>query len=56
MLKLLLPLSETGLKPHFLDKLAVNGVALPPAFFEVTEGDASFQTAYAIRGSAIGKS
>jgi pilus assembly protein CpaF len=26
-------LQYTGLKPHFLDKLAANGVTLPPAFF-----------------------
>ena len=28
--ELLLPLACTGLKPHFLDKLAANGVVLPP--------------------------
>ncbi len=33
--KLLLPLSCSGLKPHFLEKLAVSGVLLPPAFFEL---------------------
>jgi pilus assembly protein CpaF len=32
--RLLLPLSCTGLKPHFLDKMAANGVVLPPNFFE----------------------
>jgi len=31
--RLLTPLAATGLKPHFLDKLAANGVLLPPAFF-----------------------
>jgi len=31
--RLLSPLGPTGLKPHFLDKLAANGVLLPPAFF-----------------------
>ncbi|MDX6543847.1 MAG: pilus assembly protein CpaF, partial [Gaiellaceae bacterium] len=35
---LLAPLSCTGLKPHFLDKLATNGVVLPPTFF-AAEGD-----------------
>jgi pilus assembly protein CpaF len=35
--KLLGPLSCTGLKPHFLEKLAANGVSLPPSFF--TDGD-----------------
>jgi pilus assembly protein CpaF len=33
--KLLQPLSCSGLKPHFLEKLAVNDVLLPPAFFEL---------------------
>jgi pilus assembly protein CpaF len=33
--KLLQPLSCSGLKPHFLEKLAVSGVLLPPAFFEL---------------------
>ena len=33
--KLLQPLSCSGLKPHFLEKLAVSGVMLPPAFFEL---------------------
>jgi pilus assembly protein CpaF len=32
--RLLLPLSCSGLKPHFLEKLAANGVILPPNFFE----------------------
>jgi pilus assembly protein CpaF len=31
--RLLSPLTATGLKPHFLDKMAGNGVVLPPAFF-----------------------
>jgi pilus assembly protein CpaF len=32
--KLLLPLACTGLKPHFLEKMAASGVVLPPTFFE----------------------
>jgi pilus assembly protein CpaF len=32
--KLLQSLACSGLKPHFLDKLAVSGVVLPPTFFE----------------------
>src|SRR6266542_380640 len=36
--RLLAPLSCTGLKPHFLEKLATNGVVLPPTFF-AAEGD-----------------
>jgi len=33
-LRFLTPLRCTGLKPHFLDKLAANGVMLQPAFFD----------------------
>ena len=36
-LRLLGPLQCTGLKPHFLDKMATNGVVLPAAFFENEE-------------------
>jgi pilus assembly protein CpaF len=32
--RLLLPLSCNGLKPHFLEKMAANGVMLQPNFFE----------------------
>jgi pilus assembly protein CpaF len=32
--RLLSPLSCTGLKPHFLEKMAANGVSLPPTFFQ----------------------
>jgi len=32
--RLLSPLLCTGLKPHFLDKMAAHGVALSPSFFE----------------------
>jgi pilus assembly protein CpaF len=31
--RLLSPLGCTGLKPHFLEKMAANGVTLPPNFF-----------------------
>ena len=30
---LLNPLECTGLKPQFLEKMAANGVSLPPSFF-----------------------
>jgi len=41
---LLNPLTCTGLKPQFLEKMAANGVALPPSFF----GDSSsFRANYA---------
>jgi pilus assembly protein CpaF len=33
--RLLSPLSCTGLKPHFLEKMAASGVILPPTFFRV---------------------
>jgi pilus assembly protein CpaF len=31
--RLLSPLTPTGLKPHFIDKMAASGVVLPPTFF-----------------------
>ena len=34
--RLLSPLRATGLKPHFLEKLAANNVVLPPSFFSAT--------------------
>jgi pilus assembly protein CpaF len=37
--RLLEPLSGTGLKPHFLEKIAANGVVLPPSFFTQDESD-----------------
>jgi hypothetical protein len=36
-LRLLTPLGCTGLKPHFLDKMAATGATLPPTFFEHEE-------------------
>jgi pilus assembly protein CpaF len=33
------PLTCSGLKPHFLEKLAANGVVLPPSFFQEGEGE-----------------
>jgi hypothetical protein len=38
-LRLLGALQCTGLKPHFLEKMAGNGVVLPAAFFENEEDD-----------------
>jgi pilus assembly protein CpaF len=35
--RLLTPLACTGLKPHFLEKMAANGVILPPTFFRTEE-------------------
>src|SRR5687767_9913444 len=37
--RLLHPLSCNGLKPHFLEKMSANGVALPGNFFERDEND-----------------
>jgi pilus assembly protein CpaF len=36
-LRLLGSLNCSGLKPHFLEKMAANGVTLPPTFFEAEE-------------------
>lgn len=37
--RLLSPLTPTGLKPHFIDKMAASGVVMPPNFFSrVDEG------------------
>jgi pilus assembly protein CpaF len=37
--RLLSPLRATGLKPHFLEKLAANNVVLPPSFFVADDSD-----------------
>ncbi len=37
--RLLSPLRSSGLKPHFLDKLAANNVVLPPSFFAADDSD-----------------
>jgi pilus assembly protein CpaF len=42
--RLLSPLSCTGLKPHFLEKMAANGVTLPPTFFQ--QEDPSFRPSF----------
>jgi pilus assembly protein CpaF len=38
--RLLSPMSCSGLKPNFLDKMAANGVMLQPSFFTKEDGDA----------------
>ena len=45
--RLLQPLACSGLKPHFLEKMAANGVLLPPQFFraEVAGGRPTFSAA-----------
>jgi pilus assembly protein CpaF len=47
--RLLTPLRATGLKPHFLDKLAANNVALPATFFGVEENDV--RAAFSVAGA-----
>jgi pilus assembly protein CpaF len=42
--RLLSPLSCTGLKPHFLEKMATNGVTLPATFFQ--QEDPSFRPSF----------
>jgi pilus assembly protein CpaF len=39
VVRLLNPLACTGLKPHFLEKLSTNGVALPANFFLADSGE-----------------
>src|SRR4051812_2522684 len=47
--RLLSPLRATGLKPHFLDKLAANNVALSPSFFGAEETDV--RAAFSVSGA-----
>jgi pilus assembly protein CpaF len=42
--RILSPLHSTGLKPHFLEKLAANNVVLPPSFFTSETGEQSRPT------------
>jgi pilus assembly protein CpaF len=42
--RLLSPLRCTGLKPHFLEKMAANGVVLPPSFFQQDRERPTFGT------------
>ena len=39
-IRLLSPLSSSGLKPNFLEKMAANGVVLQPSFFTNDDTDA----------------
>jgi hypothetical protein len=43
--RLMSPLQCSGLKPHFLEKLAAHGVVLPPDFFE--EDESAFRSTFA---------
>ncbi len=49
--RLLSPLRATGLKPHFLDRLAANNVVLAPAFFGADDTDV--RAAFAVAGSGV---
>jgi pilus assembly protein CpaF len=51
--RLLTPLQATGLKPHFLEKLAANNVVLPPGFFYGDEVDV--RAAFAVNGFGSGQ-
>jgi pilus assembly protein CpaF len=50
--RLLSPLRATGLKPHFLDKLATNNVVLAPSFFGVEDDDVRAAFSVAAYGGA----
>ena len=49
MHRLLSPLYATGLKPHFLDKLAANDVVLPPTFFAADNAE-QLRATFAAKG------
>ncbi|HZQ88711.1 MAG TPA: CpaF family protein [Gaiellaceae bacterium] len=51
--RLLTPLRATGLKPHFLEKLAANNVVLPPGFFSID--DEETRAAYALNSFGGGQ-
>jgi pilus assembly protein CpaF len=51
--RLLTPLTATGLKPHFLEKLAANNVVLPSDFFSGEPGDV--RAAFAVNGYGGGQ-
>jgi len=51
--RLLSPLRATGLKPHFLDKLAANNVVLPPSFF--SPDDVDLRAAFSVNGFGAGE-
>jgi pilus assembly protein CpaF len=51
--RLLTPLQATGLRPHFLEKLAANNVVLPPAFFSRDDDD--LRAAFAVNSFGGGQ-
>jgi pilus assembly protein CpaF len=52
--RLLTPLRATGLKPHFLEKLAANNVVLPHEFFSLEDSE-RHAAAYALNGYGGGE-
>src|SRR5215831_6471458 len=54
--RLLGPLMCSGLKPHFLEKMAANGVALPSNFFEADSGDMSADLRQSFSAASYGGS
>src|SRR4051794_32141725 len=52
--RLISPLRPTGLKPHFLEKLAANNVVLPPALFSGDDSD-SVRASFSASGFAGGQ-
>src|SRR5690348_449035 len=53
MHRLLSPLHASGLKPHFLEKLAANDVVLPPTFFAEDDSD-QLRASFAATGFGSG--
>jgi pilus assembly protein CpaF len=51
--RLLTPLRATGLRPHFLEKLAANNVILPPGFF--SRDDEDVRAAFAVNSFGGGQ-
>jgi pilus assembly protein CpaF len=51
--RLLTPLRATGIKPHFLEKLAANNVVLPPGFF--SSDDEDVRAAFAVNSFGGGQ-
>src|SRR5207249_3598265 len=52
--RLLNPLACTGLKPHFLEKMAANGVALPGNFFLAEMGEHSADLRQSFSAASFG--
>jgi pilus assembly protein CpaF len=53
--RLLGPLTCTGIKPHFLDKMSSNGVNLPPNFFVPDSPERAASAGGGVFGRAVGQ-